>query len=144
VKNKFAEGGWRTSFGRRLWDSQSVVSIVGYFFPATAPAAALAMKTFIDEQLTGASDALEEAATAARTDASELLMGVVSSLLSGDLAPEALRLPTLDLKVNIVRVNCRQCFNRPCPTWRNPSKSVSFKTSISNVRMIHDHDSRTH
>jgi hypothetical protein len=50
VKRKFSAGGWTDSYGKRLWDSQSVVSVVGFFFPATAPAAAAALNKFISEQ----------------------------------------------------------------------------------------------
>lgn len=123
VKNKFQAGDWKASYGKRLWDSQSVVSIVGFFFPATAPAAAAALEKFINEQLAGAERALAEAAASARTDATQLLMGTVSSLLSGNLTPADLRLPTLDLKVNIVRVNCQQCASLPCPTLSKPTRT---------------------
>lgn len=101
-----------------------LVSIVGYFFPATAPAAAVAMSKFIDEQLVGAAAALQIAAIAAGTDVTELLMGTVRSLLSGNISPAILSLPKLDLKVNIMRVNCQQCVNLPCPKWPNLSELI--------------------
>jgi len=123
VKERFSAGGWQASYGRRLWDGQTVVSVVGFFFPATAPAAAAALERFVSEQLEGASNALASAAAQAGQSAQELLMGTVSSLLSGNLEPEELRLPTLDLKVNIIRVNCEQCANVPCPTTSNPFRT---------------------
>jgi len=122
VKSNFEDGGRKASYGKRLWDTQSVVSVVGFFFPATAPAAAAALNVFINEQLVGAKRALAEAAASAGTDAAQLLMGTVSDLLSGNLKPATLKLPTLDLKVNIVRVNCKECPSLPCPSITNPSK----------------------
>jgi hypothetical protein len=52
-------------------------------------------------QLAGAAAALADAAKSAGKDSLELLQGIVSSLLSGNLAPDELRLPTMDLKVNM-------------------------------------------
>ncbi len=103
VKAAFSAGGWVASYGKRLWDSQTVVSIVGFFFPASAPAAAAALEKFITEQIAGAQKALAEAAQQLHTDVESLLMDTVTALLSGDLTPSDVRLPTLDLKVRSSR-----------------------------------------
>lgn len=68
-------------------------------------------------QLDGAARALREAGGATAKDA---LNRLAANLLAGREA--FVGLDTLDMKAAMIRVNCEQCSNYPCPNWSNPGK----------------------
>jgi hypothetical protein len=126
VYARFEEGGWRTYYGTRMWDGKSVVTAAAAFAsllggPATSAAAVKFMMSVLDEQLAGAADALRQAAVGLQRDASSLLLDLAVQLLEGRTG--SLELPTLDLKAAMLRVDCENCANVPCPTWSNPFRT---------------------
>jgi hypothetical protein len=105
VRERFADGGWNTYYGKRIWDSSVVGAVALAIFPGAQAAAVDKFYSMFEKQMDSVIGVFEDIADDIGGSAADIAYDIVQALIDGDDFDEIFG--DVGIKAALLRVTCK-------------------------------------